>query len=179
MSFLSYHCEYVRNELLIISKVTISMCVQILGNLTVLNLDHHVITVLEKDIFADSLATQRLEKLHLTNGKIDDFPFEAFQLLRKLKTLDLHNNSIATLKKNQFKNLRDVEVLDISHNDISKLDSSHIADLTKLSWCNVSHNALNELTRQTEIAYICFVSGSYRLPFILEEHLQGIQFYES
>lgn len=144
-----------------------------------MNLDQHDISVLEKDIFVDSLATQRLEKLHLTNGKVGDFPFEAFQLLRKLKTLDLHNNSIAVLKKNQFKNLRDVEVLDISHNNISKLDSSHIADLTKLSWCNVSHNALNELTRYSQIAYICFIIGSDSFSLTLEEHLREIPFYES
>lgn len=122
---------------------------QILGNLTVLNFDQHHIAAVDKDSFADSLAAGRLEKLHLTNGRLGDFPVEAFTVLRKLKTLDLHGNRIGALKRNQFKNMRDVEVLDLSHNQLAKLDSSHIADLTKLSWCNVSHNALAELTRGT------------------------------
>lgn len=122
---------------------------QILGNLTVLNFDQHHIAAVDKDSFADSLAAGRLEKLHLTNGQLGDFPVEAFSVLRKLKTLDLHGNRIGALKRNQFKNMRDVEVLDLSHNELAKLDSSHIADLTKLSWCNVSHNALAELTRGT------------------------------
>lgn len=45
-----------------------------------MNIDYHQMQNLEKDIFADSLAAGKLEKLHLTNGRITDFPFEAFQV---------------------------------------------------------------------------------------------------
>lgn len=54
--------------------------VKILGNLTVLNIDRHEIAELAKDIFEDSLVAGRLEKLHLINGKIGDFPTESFQV---------------------------------------------------------------------------------------------------
>lgn len=45
-----------------------------------LNIDQHEISKLGKDIFGESLAANRLEKLHLTNGHITEFPFEAFQV---------------------------------------------------------------------------------------------------
>lgn len=56
---------------------------KILGNLTVLNIDRHEISNLSKDIFDNSLAFGRLEKLHLTNGKLGDFPTESFQVTLK------------------------------------------------------------------------------------------------
>ncbi|XP_023949100.1 chaoptin [Bicyclus anynana] len=120
---------------------------KILGNLTILSINGHHMTSLSKDIFAGSLATGRLERLHLVNGLISDIPVEAFQHLKKLKTLDLHGNRLATLKRNQFKGLRDTEVLDLSYNNITKLDGSHIGDLTKLGWCNASHNLLPDIPR--------------------------------
>ncbi|CAH2237876.1 jg4888 [Pararge aegeria aegeria] len=120
---------------------------KILGNLTILSIDGHRMTSLSKDIFGGSLATGRLEKLHLVNGLLTDIPPEAFQNLKKLKTLDLHGNRLATLKRNQFKGLRDTEVLDLSYNNITKLDGSHIGDLTKLGWCNASHNLLPDIPR--------------------------------
>ena len=128
---------------------------------------------LDKDIFSESLAAERLEKLHLTNGNITEFPVEAFQVLRKLKTLDLSRNEIKELKKNQFKNLRDVEILDLSFNKLIKLESSHIADLTKLSWCNVSHNELNELTRWVKYA---FNFNYYRILNVDKIHCWAILF---
>ncbi|XP_039748170.1 chaoptin isoform X2 [Pararge aegeria] len=121
---------------------------KILGNLTILSIDGHRMTSLSKDIFGGSLATGRLEKLHLVNGLLTDIPPEAFQNLKKLKTLDLHGNRLATLKRNQFKGLRDTEVLDLSYNNITKLDGSHIGDLTKLGWCNASHNLLPDIPRR-------------------------------
>ncbi|XP_050359015.1 chaoptin-like [Nymphalis io] len=120
---------------------------KILGNLTILSIDGHSMTALSKDIFADSLAVARLEKLHLVNGLLSDIPVEAFQHLKKLKKLDLHGNRLVNLKRNQFKGLRDTEVLDLSYNNITKLDGSHIGDLTKLGWCNASHNQLPEIPR--------------------------------
>lgn len=122
---------------------------QVLGKLVKLKLNRHNITTLEVSALANTAASQRIERLHISNGNISDVAVEFVQSLRKLKTLDMHGNRLTTLKRNQFKNLRDLEVLDISHNNITKLDSSHIADLTKLSWCNVSHNALTEITRGT------------------------------
>ncbi|XP_034838488.1 protein artichoke [Maniola hyperantus] len=120
---------------------------KILGNLTTLSIDGHRMTSLSKDIFAGSLATGRLERLHLANGRLSDIPVEAFQNLKKLKKLDLHGNRLATLKRNQFRGLRDTEVLDLSYNNITKLDGSHIGDLTKLGWCNASHNLLPDIPR--------------------------------
>ncbi|XP_061381210.1 chaoptin-like [Danaus plexippus] len=120
---------------------------KILGNLTTLSIDGHLMTSLSKDIFGGSLAVGKLEKLHLVNGLLNDIPVEAFQNLKKLKTLDLHGNKLVTLKRNQFKGLRDTEVLDLSYNNLTKLDGSHIGDLTKLGWCNASHNNLPDIPR--------------------------------
>ncbi|CAG9794150.1 unnamed protein product [Diatraea saccharalis] len=120
---------------------------KILGNLSILSLDGHKMTKLDKDIFAGSQAVGKLEKLHIVNGMISDIPIESFQHLKKLKTLDLHGNKLSTLKRNQFKGLRDTEVLDLSFNMITKLDGSHIGDLTKLGWCNASHNQIGEIAR--------------------------------
>ncbi|XP_072937799.1 uncharacterized protein [Epargyreus clarus] len=120
---------------------------KILGNLSILSIEGHEMKTLGKDIFAGSEAAGRLERLHLSNGKIADVAAEAFQYLKKLKTLDLHGNRLATLKRNQFKGLRDTEVLDLSYNNITKLDGSHIGDLTKLGWCNASHNQIGEIPR--------------------------------
>ncbi|CAH2988165.1 unnamed protein product [Chilo suppressalis] len=120
---------------------------KILGNLSILSIDGHKMTKLDKDIFAGSEAVGKLEKLHIVNGMITDIPVESFQHLKKLKTLDLHGNKLSTLKRNQFKGLRDTEVLDLSHNMITKLDGSHIGDLTKLGWCNASHNQIGEIAR--------------------------------
>jgi len=86
---------------------------QILGNLTKLYIDTHYITNLDKDVFSESLAVGKLERLHITNGNITELLIESFQPLRKLKTLDLHGNQLNVLKKGQFKGLRDVEVLDL------------------------------------------------------------------
>lgn len=120
---------------------------QVLGNITTLKIDGHKFRVLPADAFSSGLLPSRLERLHLTNGLLDDLPADAFQVLRKLKTLDLHGNQLKELRRNQFKGLRDTEVLDLSHNNLTKVDSSHIADLNKMSWCNLSHNAIGELTR--------------------------------
>lgn len=123
------------------------ICFQILGQLTILNIDHHMMTNLPKDILSDSGMTGTLLRLHLSNGLLVTPPVEALQPLRKLKTLDLHGNSMTVLQRNQFRGLRDVESLDLSYNKIKKVDASHMADLTKLGWLNVSHNALTEITR--------------------------------
>ncbi|XP_075988324.1 insulin like growth factor binding protein acid labile subunit convoluted isoform X1 [Anticarsia gemmatalis] len=120
---------------------------KILGNLSILHIDGHEMTKLNKDIFAGSEAAGRLERLHLANGRLADIPIEAFQTLRKLKTLDLHGNNLSTLKRNQFKGLRDTEVLDLSYNSITKLDGSHLGDMTKLGWCNASHNQIADIPR--------------------------------
>ncbi|CAH0599912.1 unnamed protein product [Chrysodeixis includens] len=120
---------------------------RILGNLSILSIDGHKMTKLAKDIFAGSEAAGRLERLHLSNGLINDLSPDTFQVLKKLKTLDLHGNKLATLKRSQFKGLRDTEVLDLSYNNIVKLDGSHIGDLTKLGWCNASHNQIGEIPR--------------------------------
>lgn len=120
---------------------------QILGNLTLLNIDGHRMTELPNDAFGLSDMTGKLLKLHIANGNLTTPPPESLQPLRKLKSLDLHGNQIKDLKRNQFKGLRDVEVLDLSYNVIPKVDASHLADLTKLGWLNVSHNSLTEITR--------------------------------
>lgn len=120
---------------------------KVLGNLKILEVNQHRISELRNNEFDDSLLSSKLERLHITNGKISDLGANTFQHLKKVKTIDLHGNRIVNLKKNQFRGLRDAELLDLSHNVIVKLDSSHIADLTKLVQCNVSHNKLNELSR--------------------------------
>ncbi|KAJ8707261.1 hypothetical protein PYW08_011395 [Mythimna loreyi] len=119
----------------------------ILSNLSVLSIDGHKMTKLSKDIFAGSEAAGKLERLHLSNGLLTEFPPETFQVLKKLKKLDLHGNKLVTLKRAQFKGLRDTEVLDLSYNSLTKLDGSHIGDLSKLGWCNASHNQLGEIPR--------------------------------
>jgi Leucine-rich repeat (LRR) protein len=118
-----------------------------LGNLKILELDHHSINALNNNEFDDSQLPAKLEKMYITNGNVSELGANTFQHLKKLKIIDLHGNKISALKKNQFRGLRDVEVLDVSFNEISKLDSSHIADLTKLTFCNASHNKLSELAR--------------------------------
>nr|CAD7451280.1 unnamed protein product [Timema bartmani] len=123
------------------------MSLQVLGNLTILNIDGHEFESLPTDAFGAGLVPNHLEKLHLTNGRLSVLPTEALAPLRKLKVLDLHGNHLKDLKKNQFRGLRDAEVLDLSFNNITKLDSSHLADLNKMSWCNLSNNAILELTR--------------------------------
>ncbi|XP_060808775.1 toll-like receptor 7 [Amyelois transitella] len=120
---------------------------KILGNLSILSIDGHSMSKLDKDMFAGSEFAGRLERLHLSNGLIAEFAPETFQNLKKLKTLDLHGNRLSTFKRNQFKGLRDAEVLDLSYNNITKLDGSHIGDMTKLGWCNVSHNEIADMPR--------------------------------
>ncbi|XP_017768365.1 PREDICTED: insulin-like growth factor-binding protein complex acid labile subunit isoform X1 [Nicrophorus vespilloides] len=120
---------------------------QILGNLTIMKLDGHRITTLQKDAFFDTELAGKLLRLQISNGNLSDLLVESLQPLRKLKYLDLHGNQLKTLKKNQFKGLRDTEVLDLSHNKITKIDGSHLADLTKLGFFNVSHNEITELSR--------------------------------
>lgn len=53
---------------------------QILGNLTHLKIDHHEINSLDKDIFFESAANERLERLHLSNGRIGELMSESFQV---------------------------------------------------------------------------------------------------
>lgn len=120
---------------------------KVLGNLKILELNHHNIQILNNFEFDDSNLPAKLEKFIVTNGNITEVGANTFQHLKKAKVVDLHGNRISALKKNQFRGLRDAEVLDISFNDILKLDSSHIADLTKLTYCNASHNKLSELSR--------------------------------
>lgn len=45
-----------------------------------LRIDQHNISKLDPDIFVESGASGKLEKIHLTNGKIADLPIEAFQV---------------------------------------------------------------------------------------------------
>jgi Leucine-rich repeat (LRR) protein len=118
-----------------------------LGNLKILELNHHFIQALNNNEFDDSQLPTKLEKMYITNGNVTELGANTFQHLKKLKVIDLHGNQVAVLKKNQFRGLRDVEVLDISFNNIAKLDSSHIADLTKLIFCNASNNKMTEFAR--------------------------------
>lgn len=120
---------------------------KVLGNLKILELNHHSIQILNNNEFDDSQLPAKLEKFIVTNGNITEIGANTFQQLKKVKVVDLHGNRISALKKNQFRGLRDTELLDISFNEITKLDSSHIADLTKLTFCNASHNKLTELSR--------------------------------
>jgi Leucine-rich repeat (LRR) protein len=120
---------------------------KVLGNLKILEINHHRIKELNSNEFEDSQLPSRLERLHLTNGNISELAVNVFQNLKKVKFIDLHGNHLVNLKKNQFRGLRDAESLDLSFNDIVKLDSPHIADLTKLTFFNGSHNKLNELSR--------------------------------
>ncbi|XP_078034273.1 insulin like growth factor binding protein acid labile subunit convoluted [Augochlora pura] len=122
---------------------------QILGNLSLLNIAGHRMSTLPVDAFAESAAAAKIEKLEISNGSLTSLPVEALTPLKKLKRLDLHGNEIKELKRNQFKGLRDTEYVDLSHNLINKLDSSHLADLTKMGWCNMSHNAISDLKRGT------------------------------
>lgn len=57
---------------------------QALGHLTVLRIDQHNISKLDPDIFVESGASDKLEKIHLTNGNIGELPIEAFQVCAKL-----------------------------------------------------------------------------------------------
>lgn len=120
---------------------------KVLGNLKILELNHHLIQAFNTFEFDDSHLPAKLEKFYVTNGLVAELGVNAFQHLKKVKVIDLHGNKIEVLKKNQFRGLRDAEVLDISFNEILKLDSTHIADLTKLTYCNASHNKLGELSR--------------------------------
>ncbi|XP_058806649.1 chaoptin [Phymastichus coffea] len=122
---------------------------QILGNLSVLNVRGHKISELPTNIFIESLAASKIERLEISNGTLSALPVETFGPLKKLKSLDLHGNQLKDLKKNQFKGLRDVETLDLSYNQIDKIDASHFGDLTKMGFCNLSHNAISDLKRGT------------------------------
>lgn len=53
---------------------------KVLGNLTVLNIDHHTIMKLDKNILSESLMIGKLEKLHFTNGNLTDLLVESFQV---------------------------------------------------------------------------------------------------
>ncbi|KAL6443741.1 hypothetical protein ACFW04_001670 [Cataglyphis niger] len=122
---------------------------QVLGNLSLLIISGHRMSILPRNSFSESAAAAKLEKLEISNGTLSSLPVEALTPLKKLKTLDLHGNKIKDLKRNQFKGLRDAEFLDLSHNLIDKLDTSHLADLVKMGWCNMSHNAISDLKRGT------------------------------
>lgn len=124
-----------------------AVLLQILGNLTILNLKGHRIKDLKPNSFSSSLMKNSLERLHITGGNITELPTDIFAGLKRLKTLDLHGNNIKELKRNQFKGLRDLELLDLSFNNLTKVDASHMTDLNKLGWFNVSNNAIKELTR--------------------------------
>lgn len=63
-----------------IANLTHLSFIQILGNLTLLRLDNHVISSLDNDIFFESLANEKLERLHLTNGQLGDLLVESFQV---------------------------------------------------------------------------------------------------
>lgn len=121
--------------------------VRVLGSLVILSLDGHNITDLPKDVFAESLLPNNIEKIYISNGEVSNIESETFQACRKLKVLDVHGNNLTALKKNQFKNLRNLEVLDLSFNHLKKFDASNIFDLTKLGWCNLTHNSLTEIAR--------------------------------
>lgn len=120
---------------------------KVLGNLKILELNHHSIQILNTNEFDDSQLPVKLERFYVTNGNISELGVNMFQHLKKVKVVDLHGNQITALKKNQFRGLRDAEVLDISFNKLEKLETTHIADLTKLTYCNASHNQLTELSR--------------------------------
>ncbi|XP_048514607.1 chaoptin isoform X2 [Athalia rosae] len=121
----------------------------ILGNLSILNIEGHRMKELPRDSFAHSLAAEKLETIRITNGTLTSLPVESLAPLRKVKTVDLHSNKLKELKRNQFKGLRETETLDLSGNQISKLDASHISDLTKLGFLNLTSNAITELKRGT------------------------------
>ncbi|XP_067004524.2 protein artichoke [Anabrus simplex] len=122
---------------------------QVLGNLSLLNIDHHEIQSLPKDAFGSGLLPNSLLRLRITNGLLSELFQETVAPLYKLKVLDLHGNNITTLRKGQFKGLRDTDSLDLSHNAITKIEAAYFADLTKMSWCNLSHNAIADLPRST------------------------------
>uniref|UniRef100_A0A2S2R5K6 Chaoptin n=1 Tax=Sipha flava TaxID=143950 RepID=A0A2S2R5K6_9HEMI len=120
---------------------------KILGNLKVLNLDKHAIFNIPTNAFTSSQLPTRLEKLHITNGKLTSLSPDSLGPCKKLKYLDLQGNRLEKLQKNQFKGLRDLETLDISNNNITKIDSSHFSDLTKLVSINLANNSLPSVTR--------------------------------
>lgn len=122
---------------------------QVLGNVSLLNIDGHEMQTLPKDAFGSGMMAEALIRLHITNGTLSELLPETVAPLRRLKTLDLHGNKIASLRKGQFKGLRDTELLDLSHNEIAKIEATHFADLTKMSRCNLSHNAIVDLPRST------------------------------
>ena len=112
-----------------------------------LKIDHHRMSSIPVNAFAESDMAGRITRFHLINGNLSALPVGTLQPLRKLKTLDLHGNKLKVLQRGQFKGLRDTEVLDLSWNELAKVDASHLGDLTKLGWLNISHNQLSELTR--------------------------------
>lgn len=69
-----------KDHIILIIVDIIYSCQQNLGKLVVLKIDQHNITSLDKDIFADSLTSQKLEKLYLSHGKLNDLPVESFQV---------------------------------------------------------------------------------------------------
>lgn len=118
-----------------------------MGNLKVLNLQKHAMFNIPISAFQSSQLPSRLEKLHITNGKLTALSPETLGPCKKLKYLDLQGNEFETLQKNQFKGLRDLETLDLSSNKIVKLDPSHFSDLTKLVSINLANNSLSAVTR--------------------------------
>lgn len=123
-----------------------SLFLQNVPDLKVLNIQKHTITILSNDVFTSTLHNS-LERLSIVEGNISSLNQDTFQSFKKLKVLDLHSNNISTLQRNQFKGSKEMEFLDLSFNSIKKIDGSHFADLTKLTHLNLSHNELTDVPR--------------------------------
>lgn len=54
--------------------------VSVLGSLVLLVLDNHGITDLPKDLFADSMLPNNLEKFYISNGNVSNIETETFQV---------------------------------------------------------------------------------------------------
>lgn len=134
---------------------------QILGNLKVLNLNKHAIFNIPTNAFTSSQLPTRLEKLHITNGKLTSLSPDSLGPCKKLKYLDLQGNELGILQKNQFKGLRDLDTLDISSNNITKVDSSHFSDLTKLVSINLANNSLPTIIRYYFVFIFHFITYKY------------------
>lgn len=90
----------------------------------------------------DSIKSESLEELDLSNCSIKEITNANFDNLSELTYLNLAHNFIAQINLNTFSNVFNLEELYLSHNNITDIPANVFENNTELDTLDLSHNPL-------------------------------------
>lgn len=106
-------------------------------------LDLNFIRKVESGAFGE--ATKIIQNLSLTRNKLESFPFEDLQQMKKLKQLGLGHNKLTVIASRAFPSSDTLESVDLSHNSIHTIQPYAFAELYEVSLIDLSRNSLREI----------------------------------